>query len=159
MATPIRYPDTIGFRASFQSTILKIDGQEFPGFVAVEAERARERVLVYGANADPLGKTRGKNSYKASVGVYLAEFNAYMLEHFGDGWGDRPFTAQVSVTENGYDTVTVIMYGCTVDVAKFSASEGADPLKVEGIELSPTKIVWNGLDDNARPLRGAASVA
>jgi hypothetical protein len=158
MPTPIRYPDTTGYRASFPSIVVKVDAQEFPGFVAVNAERTRERVLVYGANADPIGKTRGKNTYKASLGVYLAEFNAFMIQHFGAGWGDRQFTFEITVTENGYDTQTARCAGCTIDVTKWDFSESADPLKVEGIELNPTKIVWNGVDDNARPLRGAPAL-
>lgn len=158
MPTPIRYPDTTGFRAGWQSLILKVDGQEFLGYVACSGERTRERVLVYGTNADPIGKTRGKNTYKASVGVYLAEFNSFMIQHFGAGWGDQQFTFEVTITENGYDTQTVRCMGCTVDVAKFDWSEGADPLKVEGIELNPVKIIWNGIDDNANPLRGSPAL-
>lgn len=159
MPTTINYPDTTGFRAAGASVILKIDDQEFPGWTAVEGERTRERVLVWGANADPLGKTRGKNTYKASVGMYPAEFNVFMVQHFGPGWGDRQFSAQVIVNENGYDTIDIRMTGCTVDVMKFSfASDSADPLKIEGIELNPIKITWNGVDDNARPLRGAVAV-
>lgn len=158
MPTPIRYPDTIGFRASFQSVILKIDGQEFPGFVAVDGERTRERVLVYGANADPIGKTRGKNTYKMSVGVYVAEFNNYVIQHFGAGWGDQPFEAEVQINENGYDTQQYLGLGCTIDVTKWSFAEGADPLKFEGIEFNPIKILFNGVDDNANPLGQAPAI-
>jgi hypothetical protein len=158
MPTPIRYPDTTGFRASFPSTTLKINNQEFLGFVAVSGERTRERVLVYGANADPIGKTRGKNTYKASIGVYLAEFWAFMVSQFGPGWGDAPFSAQVIVNENGYDTIEFRLVGCTIDVAKYDWSESADPLKIEGIELNPIKILINDTDDNAIPLRGAPAL-
>lgn len=158
MPTPIQYPDTTGFRASWQSVICKVNRQEFLGYTAVSLERTRERVLVYGTNADPIGKTRGKNTYKASIGVYLAEFNTFMLQQFGQGWGDKTFTFQITVTENGYDTVTAQCYGCTIDVSKYDFSESADPLKVEGIELNPVKIVWDGLNDNARPLGRQPSI-
>lgn len=159
MPTPIRYPDTTGFRAGGQSLILKIDRQEFPGFTTVEGERTRERVLVYGANADPIGKTRGKNTYKASVGMYPAEFNLFMVDHFGPGWGDRQFSAQVLINENGYDTIDVRLLGCTIDVMKFSFdSTSADPLKIEGIDFNPVKILWNNIDDNFRPLTGGVAI-
>lgn len=158
MPTPIRYPDTTGFRAGFQSVILKVDRQEFSGFTAVDGERTRERALVYGANADPIGKTRGKNTYKMSIGMYVAEFNNFMIQHFGAGWGDQPFNVEVVVNENGYDTQQYLGLGCTVDVAKFSFSEGTDPLKFEGIELNPIKILFNGIDDNAQPLTTAPSI-
>lgn len=152
MPIPIRYPDLTGNRAGFSSLIFKIAGEEFVGFVAVSAERTRERVLVYGANADPIGKTRGKNTYKASIGLYLAEFDFFMIQRFGAGWGDVPFGAEVIATENGYDTQHVLLQGCTVDVAKFDWSESADPLKIEGVELNPIKVTWNGKNDNRRPL-------
>lgn len=158
MPTPIRYPDTTGFRAGFQSVILKVNRNEFVGFTAVSGERTRERVLVYGANSDPIGKTRGKNTYKMSIGVYIAEFNVFMIQTLGAGWGDKPFSAEVIVNENGYDTQHVLAQGCTVDVAKFDWSEGADPLKVEGIEFNPVKLIWNGLDDNGRPLTSAPAI-
>ncbi len=158
MPVPIRYPDTSGFRAGFQSVILKIDGQEFAGVTAVDGERTRERVLVYGTNADPIGKTRGKNTYKMSVGVYVAEFNFFIIQHFGPGWGDQPFNAEVTINENGYDTQQYLGIGCTVDVAKWSFAEGADPLKFEGIEMNPVKILINGLDDNAQPLTVAPAI-
>lgn len=158
MPTPIAYPDTTGFRAGWQSLILKVDNQEFLGYAACEAERARERALVFGTNADPIGKTRGKNTYKASIGVYVAEFKTFMVDHFGPGYGDRTFTFQMTITENGYDTQTVICYGCTIDKTTFSFSEGSDPLKVEGIDLNPVKIVWDGVNDNARPLGRQPSI-
>lgn len=159
MPVPVRYPDTTGFRASFQSVILKVDRQEFPGFAAVSGERTRERVLVYGANADPFGKTRGKNTYKMSVGVYVAEFNFYMVQHFGAGWGDRIFRTDVLVNENGYDTQHYLGLGCTIDVTKFDFTESADPLKFEGIEFNPVKIIFNGLDDNGKPLTSVPAIA
>lgn len=158
MATPIRYPDTTSFRAGFQSLIVKIDGQEFPGYSEGKMSRKRERGMVLGANADPLGKTRGKNTYEASITVYIAEFLAFMVLHFGDGYGDRQFVFEATISENGYDTQTWVAYGCTIDLSAFSFSEGTDPLKTESIDLTPTKIIVNGIDDNARPLRGAVAV-
>lgn len=158
MATPLRYPDLIGFRAGFNSLIFKLDGQEFPGFVEGKIGRKRERGMVPGANADPLGKTRGKNTYECSITIYVAEFLAFVIQHFGAGYGDRIFTVEVTITENGYDTQTHVAQGCTIDTALLSFSEGTDPLKMDSIDFTPTKVLINGVDDNARPLRGAVAV-
>ncbi len=157
MPTPISYPDTTGFRAGFNSVILKIDKQEFTGFKSVSGERTRSRGIVKGANADPLGKTRGSNEYKHSVEVYLAEFKAFMVDHFGAGYGDRQFTNEVTITENGYDTQTHVCRGCTIDTSTFDFGEGTDALTFK-VEFNPTKILFCGVDDNERPLQGAASV-
>jgi hypothetical protein len=158
MATPLRYPDTTSFRAGFQSLIYKLDGQEFPGFVEGKIGRKRERAIVTGANADPLGKTRGKNTYEHSITVYVAEFLAFVVDHFGPGYGDRVFVAEVTITENGYDTQTHVAYGCTIDVASLEFSDGTDPLKMASIDMTPTKVLINGIDDNARPLQGPVAI-
>lgn len=157
MPTPIAYPNTTGFRAGFQSTLFKINGQQFVGYKSLEGERTRERALVYGANADPLGKTRGKNSYKFSVEVYVAEFKSFMVDQFGAGYGDVQFSCEVDVTENGYDTQSYIVEGCTVDSSQFSFSEGSEPLTMK-VDFNPVKIIFNNVDDNARPLSGAVAI-
>lgn len=158
MPIPIAYPDTTGFRAGFQSVVLKIDNQEFVGFKSVEGERTRDRPKVYGANADPIGKVRGKNDYKFKVTVYVAEFKAFVTDHFGAGYGDKVFSCQVDITENGYDTQTHQILGCTIDSSVFSFGEGTDPLTFD-IEFNPTKIIFNKTDDNARPLGGSVAIA
>lgn len=157
MPTPIAYPNITGFRAGFQSTILKINGQQFVGFKSVEGGRTRERTKVYGANADPIGKTRGKNDYKFSAEVYVAEFKAFMIDQFGAGYGDVSFACEVDITENGYDTQNYVIEGCTVDTSEFSFTEGTDAL-TQKVDFGPTKIIFNGVDDNARPLTGAVAI-
>ncbi len=157
MPTTISYPDTVGFRAGFNSTIVKIDGQEFTGYKEGKLSRKRERGIVKGANADPLGKTRGSNTYEASLTVYVAEFKAFVLDHFGAGYGDRAWTLEVTITENGYDTQTHYAFGCTIDTSDFSFSEGNDALMIQ-MDFGPTKVLFAGIDDNARPLTGAASI-
>lgn len=157
MPTPIQYPDITGFRAGFNSTTVKIDGQEFTGYKEFKLSRKRERGVVKGANADPLGKTRGSNTYEASITVYAAEFKAFFLDHFGPGYGDKPFTFEANITENGYDTQTHFAFGCTVDETEVSSAEGNDAIAVP-INLNPVKILFDGEDDNIRPLAAAPDI-
>ncbi len=158
MATPIQYAIINGARASFTSLILKIDGQEFAGFKAVTMNRKRDRGWARGANPDPLGKTRGANTYEHNVEVYVAEWKAFMLDHFGPGYGDRFFSNELTITENGFDTQTHEARGCTIDTSELSFSEGNDALTVK-IDFSPVKILFNGIDDNETPLVGAQAQA
>lgn len=158
MPTPVKYPDTTGFRADFSATVLRIDGQQFVGYKSIEMSRTRERAVVKGANADPLGKTRGSNSYKMTVEVYVAEFKAFLLDHFGAGYGDVMFAAEVDVTEGGYDTQTHRAEGCSVDSTDASWSQGTDPLTAK-VDFGPVKIKFAGVDDNAVPLQGAPALA
>jgi hypothetical protein len=157
MPTPIRYPDTTSFRADFHSSIAKIDGQQFPGYKECKLSRKRERGVVKGANADPLGKTRGSNTYEASITVFAAEFKIFVLDHFGAGYADKTFTFEVALTEGGYDTQVHYALGCTIDSSELSISEGNDAVTLT-IDMSPVKILFNGTDDNAAPLAGAPSI-
>lgn len=159
MPTAISYPDTSGFRASSNSSIVKVAGNEFVGFTEVKGSRKRERVLVPGANADDIGKTRGKNKYSLTLGVYVAEWKAFFLDTFGSGYGDQQFQVEVTITENGYDTQTYLFTGCTNDGGELTVNtSNSDPLKVESIEFSPLKMYINGIDDNGQPLGGPPAI-
>lgn len=157
MPTTISYPDTVGFRAGFNSTIVKLAGQEFVGYKEGKLSRKRSRGIVKGANADPLGKTRGSNEYEASLTVFTAEFKAFVLDTFGPGYGDVQFTLEVTITENGYDTQTHYARGCTIDTTEFAFAEGTDALTMQ-MDFTPTKVLFGGVDDNERPLQGAVSI-
>lgn len=159
MPTPIAYPDTTGFRASSNSAILKIFGNEFVGYTEVKGGRKRERAMVPGANADDIGKTRGKNKYTLTIAVYVAEWKAFVLDVLGNGYGDRQGRVEITITEQGYDTQTWDFRGCTIDGGELGVNtSNSDPLKVESIELSPLKMYVNGIDDNARPLGGPPAI-
>ena len=165
MPTAIAYPDTTGFRASSDSAILKVAGIEITGFVEVKGSRKRERVIVQGPNADPLGKTRGKNTYSLTLSLYAAEMYllVYALQNgyngSGTSYGDTMFRVEVTITEQGYDTQTWDFRGCTLDGQELTVTaSSADPLKVETIEFTPLKLYINGIDDNAKPLTGVPSV-
>jgi len=152
MAAPIPYPYVNGVRHSFTSIELKLAGQTFVGFKSIDYSRKRDRTKVYGNSPDPLGKTRGKNSYDASVEVYLAEWNAFQVQ-LGAGYGDAFFTVTVTYSENGFDTISDVIQGCTMDSTEASNAEGSDPT-TRKLDLSPLKILFNGVDDLAIPLQG-----
>ncbi len=158
MPTTIKYPDINGARHSFASIVLKVDGQEFSGFKSITYARHRERGIVHGNNPDPLGKTRGKNTYECEIEVYHAEFKAFMLEHFGSGYGDKMFPIEVSYAESGFPTQTDRIIGNTVDDTEGGGTEGTDAL-TRKFKTSPVKIMFNGIDDNKTPLRGPRAQA
>ena len=158
MATPIQYPLINGARHSFASIVLKLDGQEFSGFKSITYARHRERTMVNGANPDPLGKTRGKNTYECEIEIYFAEFRAFVLEHFGPGYGDRFFTIEVSYAESGFPTTTDRIVGCTIDDSEGGGTEGTDAL-TRKFKCNPIKIYFAGVDDNRTPLRGPRAQA
>lgn len=152
MSTPVPYPLINGVRHSFSSIILKLQGQVFIGFKSIEYSRTRSRGIAQGNHPDPLGKTRGKNEYKATVELYLAEWNAFQAK-LGAGYGDKFFHVTVSYAESGFDNITDSILGCTMDTTDGGGSEGTDP-STRKFEINPLKIKFNGLDDLAKPLVG-----
>lgn len=142
----LSYPFTDGSAFSFLSAELRMGPFTFVGVKDVAYDRKRDRKKVWGTNADPLSKTRGKNDYNCSVELYLAEFNA-LLQEMGPGYGDTPFLTIVNFTENGFDTVTDVIVGCTIDTTK-SKNSGDEALTRE-FDLNPLKILFSGMDDQA----------
>ena len=157
MTTPIQYPLINGVRHEFASVELKLAGTIFVGVKSIEYSRKRERTKPYGTHPDPLGKTRGKNSYDGSIDLYLAEWNAFVMNQLGGaGYGDVIFPIFVTYSENGFDTITDQLIGCTLDTSEAKASDGTEAL-TRKFDLSPIKILFNGVDDLATPLTGSPS--
>lgn len=152
----IPYPLINGFRHSGNSIEVDLGGSRFRGFKTIDYDRTRSRSTVWGNHPDPIGKTRGKNEYKASCELYLAEWHAWITS-LGTGYGDKAFTVTVTYVEGGFDTITDILSGCTIDsVAGSHSSDSTDPL-IRKFDLNPLKIIFGsaGLDDVAIPLIGS----
>ena len=154
-ASPISYPLVNGARHSFVSIELKLMGVIFQGFTSINYTRTRSRTMVYGNSPDPLGKTRGKNEYKADCEVYLAEWNLFQSQLLAiqPGYGDVFFSVTVIYNEPGFDVITDSIVGCTMDTTEASNAEGTDPTKRK-FELNPIKIFFNGYNDSQTPLVG-----
>jgi hypothetical protein len=151
--TPIQYPYINGVRHSFASVEFKFNGIIFIGIANMNYSRTRTRTMVRGNHPDPLGKTIGENEYSADCELYLAEWNQFQasLGTNGAGYGDDSFTATCVYTANGFDMITDTILGCTLDVTEAALAKGTDPVSRK-IQLSPLKILFNGLDDLAVPL-------
>lgn len=155
MANDIPYPFVAGFRHGFASVAaeFKLRGGKtvtFRGFKGINYTRTRDRGIIYGNHPDPLGKTRGQNSYSADCEVYLAEF-AKLVEELGAGYGDIPFTVLVHFVEGGFAGLQDEIQGCTFDSTDASNAQGTDGLSRK-FNLNPLKILFDGLDDVETPL-------
>jgi hypothetical protein len=150
MTTPLAYPFINGVKHSLNSVELKIAGRIYIGFKTINYTRKRNRALVRGNSPDPLAKTIGENEYSADCELYLAEFNLLQSD-LGAGYGDIQFPVYATWTQNGFDTITDILLGCNLDSTESNNSQGPDPT-VRKFDLSPIKILYNGVDDLAVPL-------
>lgn len=157
MPTPIQYPLLNGVRHSFASVEFKFNGLIFVGIASMNYSRTRSRGLIRGNHPDPMGKTIGENEYSADCELYLAEWNQFQasLGNAGKGYGDALFTATAVHSANGFDMITDTLLGCTMDSTEASLAKGTDGLSRK-LQLSPLKILFNGLDDLAVPLAGPA---
>jgi len=152
MPTPIQYPLINGVRHGYSSIEIKINNQIYTAFKSINYSRKRSRTMLRGNSPDPLGKTRGTNEYSSDCEMALAEFNL-MLSLLGPGYGDVIFQVTATYTESGFDTISDVLIGCTVDSTDVSQSEGTDPL-YRKFDLLPLKILFNGVDDLQTPLTG-----
>lgn len=155
MADPLVYPFIRGFRHGFASITLAFainDGaKKIQMFCkSINYGRTRSRGLVEGNHPDPIAKTRGTNAYKASVEIALAEYRLLVAE-IGPGYGDKIFSTLVTYGENGFETVTDEILGCTIDDDDASNSQGPDPL-MRKLDLNPLKIRMAGVDDLEIPM-------
>ena len=158
MASALQYPLVNGVRHSWASIEVKIVGQIFYA-TAVNYSRKRNRTIVRENHPDPVGKTKGSNDYSADIEMLLAEYNALQAaliaaantQGLNGGYGDVFFQVVVNYSENGLDTITDNILGCTMDSTEASNAEGTDPSKRK-FEMSPLKILFNGQDDLASPL-------
>ncbi len=156
---PIQVPLISGVVWSFQHITTTIAGLEFTGgFKSIDYSRKRTREDVESNSSDPVGKTQGTNKYECKVEMYLAWWYAVIqtiTENFGDGYGDQPFSVQVAYNNNGFAPFIDTIQNCTFDSTEASQAAGTGAL-TRMVDFSPTKILFNGLDDLANPLQAAA---
>lgn len=157
MPAQIPLPLINGVRHSFASVEIKVANLIFVGVKGCDYSRKRSRAQVRGNHPDPIGQTRGENEYEASIEIYLAEFNqlqaALQALGGGKGYGDVFFDVICTYGENGFDTITDTIRGCSIDSTEASLAQGPDAL-TRTIDLTPLKILFNQIDDLAVPLVG-----
>ena len=157
MASPLAYPLINGKRQDGNSIVLNLAGQQFKGFDSIDYSYTKERPMMYGAHPDPLAKGVGKNTYKASCELYLAEWN-YWLNNVlipaalaqgwavtGSGVAQLPLVIVVNYLSPGMDLVTDTLVGCTLDGLEGNNKVGTEFIKRK-VELAPLKIYYGGIE-------------
>lgn len=154
---PIPYPDSLGARHSFVSLKAIVAGLPILGLKKCSYSRIRTREILHGTHSDPIGKTQGENAYKASLDLYLAEYQQLKAalvqqgEAQGIGYGDVFFVIQAQYSAPGFAIIQDEIQGCTLDETSAEQSQGPSAL-IRGIELNPLKILFDGDDDVAPQL-------
>ena len=161
ITTPIQYPDSLGARHSWTSIKAIVAGLPILGIKKCSYSRIRTREIMHGTHPDPIGKTVGENAYKASIDLYLAEYQqlkAALVQQATanqSGYGDVFFTVQVQYQAPGFTLIQDEIHGCTLDETNAEQTQGPAAL-IRGIELNPLKILFDGDDDYSPSLIAVA---
>lgn len=159
LTQPVAVPLINGAAYSFAHIRLKIAGLEFNGgFKAIKYSRKREREKLESNSPDPVAKSLGMNRYEASVEVYTAWWKVLkdtIKNQIGPGYGDQFFDTFVSYSALGFEPMTDVIVGCTLDTTDIDHSAGIPGL-TRMIDLTPLKIYFDRDDDLQVPLAQVA---
>ncbi len=148
-----------GKRYDFSSLELAFIGAGFLtqpviGFKEITYSSALEPGMVYGAHAQPIGRTRGQYKPEAALTLYRQEFDELITtlgaQAQGRGFMEVEFNILLSYSDDGQPLVSDIIETCRIKKVDHSAS-GTDALEVK-LELSPMNILHNDKSAVSGPL-------
>jgi hypothetical protein len=158
---PLLVPVTSGFVPSFANVRLNAAGMDFSGgFAELKYDVKVVGEQVESNNMDPVGETIGTAKYTASGKFYrlwLINFIAQITNQLGPGWAAQPFNVYVGIVADlsiGQVTQTDTLLSCKLRSLALAGQKGNSALTGD-IDLSPLKILINGVDNNPCPLGSA----
>ncbi len=139
-----KFPLINGFKYSFSSIEVDIGGEIFTDIQALDYSDTVSRAKLRGANAVPLGITRG--DYEAVMSFTLSKRGAKDFRALlGPGFKEKFFDVTTTYTEKEEGTTTDKVIGCLIIGNENSHSPGPDAL-IEVIPCDVHHIIWDGLD-------------
>jgi hypothetical protein len=116
-------------------------------FTEVEYDDEQEPGELRGTSSEILGRTRGE--YKPTGKLKLSKKeHARLLTALGNGFYRKSVDVIVTYDEPQLGLIVDSILGCRPKKNSGSNSKGNDPSEAE-MELSPLKILWNGIDGSA----------
>ena len=140
---PAASPLINGHRFSWASIEVKIGGEVMGDLQGITYNQSNEKSKVMGKGQKARGKTRGVHDCDATITLLLSAAND-LRAALGDNYGAVNFDIVVMFSENGEDTSTHVLEGCSIDTESNDYQQGPDGL-VEEIGLSVMDVVKNGL--------------
>lgn len=152
MIQPLPYPQVNGFKTSFCSIEMRINGGlQLPGIKAISYKEALSFGKVYGNSSSKQGRTRGQLDGTGSIEVYQDQWYALLdTVTLGGARGLSEGSDAITITYSEGMGIAMLATKCDVlpgvrfHSPDFSGSEGTDALtvKLEFDILGP--IVWAG---------------
>lgn len=148
MSDQVRVNGVLFSRASCQ---LKMEGEPFYGWTAIEYGDKRERAYGYGAgrHGGPRGITKGKYTPDPLVLTVFSDtadaIRSSLAKRASDGksYGEPAVLWTLSISEPGLTSVLVELEGCVFSEDSGSAEDSADPLS-EKLTFMPMRVKRNG---------------
>lgn len=147
----IGYPLLNGVRYDHSSLDIKLAGSSAfsLGIKSIDYSDGLEPGKVFGASSQKLAETRGQYDCEASLEMYRAEYDAFVLyltqQNPGIGLYEIRWNIDINyLPEGGLAMVTDNIVSVRIKKPQHSSSAGSDPLAVK-VDLSPMYIIKNGV--------------
>lgn len=143
----IAYPLINGSRHSWASIELRCAGSVVQGGTEINYSPSLEPTFVFGAGAEPIGRTLGQAGYEGDVTLLLEEFNE-LVERLGDNWMTVAFDIVVShdASGAGLSVIQDTLIGCRITKVENSSSSSSTEPTTRKCTLSIMRIKMNGVD-------------
>jgi len=140
-----------GVLLSRASCSLKMDGEPFYGWEAIEYGDKRERAFAYGAgrHGGPRGRTKGKYTANQFVITFQSDtadaVRSSLAKKASDGvsYGEPSVLWTLTISEPGLPSQLIEAEDCTIDEDTSSVEDSADAIK-DKIPFQPMRIRRNG---------------
>lgn len=144
----IQFPTVRGRKYDFSSIELSLirEGQASQVFVeitAVDYDDTLEQAFLYGADAAPLGKTRGQYQPGEATITVSKQTEAVLIDQLGDGYMEAEFDVTIKYSDVGLPLIVDTLEKCNIFGFGQGHATGPDPL-VSEMKLRPTTILRNG---------------
>jgi len=129
MANAYNAPDVENFAYDFSRAEINFGGKVYTAISNISHNQALEEGVIRGTKARVLKRTRGALGLgEGSVDFSDFEEAVRMVEDFGDGWGEKIFTATIVYTAPTKPSITYKLIGCRWLDMEIEHEEGAEGL-------------------------------
>lgn len=145
-----------GFYHSWASIEIRCNGNVIQGFTEINYSPGLEPGIVFGAGAEPIGRTLGQASYEGDFTLLLAQFNE-LITALGENFLTKSFDVVVSYSSPEIPDTVDTLKGCRITKVENGASTGSTDAVTRKCTLSVMRILLNGLapgPNTAAPFQG-----
>lgn len=141
----IEYPQINGFRPSWASIEIVINGKRYAGVKSINWKGGGEPGAVAGTGQVDIGRTRGKYKASGDMEIYLDEFED-IIKELGNGWQNKPIDIDTQWSEEGRATTHVQLRSVLLSEDDWSNADGTDASAVKLTLSMFLPVLTNGIN-------------